>query len=74
MEYKIEKDVSLSGRGFGRGKWNNIIKKMKIGDSFKVHDRKEASSFIAALRALGINGALRKKGAGYRVWKLGKKK
>jgi len=72
MNYTIEKDIPFNGVTQGRGKWAKLLKKMKIGDSIKVKDRKEANSFYTAARTLGIQLGSRKNGTGVRVWKLGK--
>ena len=69
MKYKIEKNVPISEHG-KTGKWSSIGKKMEIGDSVLVNNRKEAVSISLVLKRAGYKAVTRKVNNGVRVWKV----
>jgi len=71
MKYKIEKNIPISAHGHnGSGYLTNLVKKMEVGDSVLVKDRKKANSLTLTLRRLGYKSVTRKINNSIRVWKM----
>ncbi len=71
MNYKIEKNIPISEHGHnGSGHLTKIIRKMEVGDSVVVKNRKRANSFTLTIKRLGYKAVTRKVDNGIRVWKM----
>lgn len=71
MNYKIEKNIPISAHGHnGSGHLTNLVRKMEVGDSVLVKDRKKANSLTLTLQRLGYKSVTRKVDGGIRVWKM----
>lgn len=68
---KIDKNIPIPFKHSYNGKWVNIARKMKKGDSRLVKDYTEANSFYVSLHRLGKKSRMRKQlTGGIRIWCL----
>ena len=65
---KIESGVEIP-RPNHRGKWKNLVKEMRVGDSVLVDGQSPRLSLVAALKKAGFKGVSRQTDGGIRVWK-----
>jgi hypothetical protein len=69
IEHGIKIPPKTSGRPKGSGKYVQILKKMKAGNSIVVSNIGARASMFRAAKDLGIDIESRKVEDGYRVWR-----
>jgi hypothetical protein len=73
MEEKMERDIEKGipmPEPKRRGKWEELIKKMKVGDSVTVDSITQAQIMHAAANRNNAKVTVRREGGGYRVWRF----
>jgi len=73
MNYKIEKNIPITGHGMG-GKWSALANKMEAGDSvlLPAESRNEVLSLCQTLRRRNYKPVTRTVDGGIRVWAMEK--
>jgi hypothetical protein len=73
MNLSIEKGISIppkvAGRPKGSGKYGQILRQMKIGDSVHVPNEGARATMFRAAHVLGIKITSRKEVDGFRIWR-----
>ena len=69
--FEIEKNVPMPK---SRGKWQQLIDDMEVGDSVKVQNMSQVKSFVASIHRNGGKAAVRPTEGGWRVWLKNKSK
>ena len=64
-KFLIEKNIAMPK---SRGKWQQLVDDMEVGDSVKLRSYAQAKSFVASIHRNGGKAVKRQVENGWRVW------